>query len=373
MLVVGGGIVGLSASWFLAEEGLAVLCLDAGVDSGSAANAGSLHGQMQSRMQLLYPDRTPTFVKTLPIYPRAIDYWGELARRLGEEIEYQLTGGLMIAESAGQLAALEGKSRLERQRGIRTRLLERDELLSLAPYLNADVEGALLCEKEGKVNPLLATTAVRRRAIASGVTVRDHSPVRRLEPGGLGYLAITDRTTHAAERVIVAAGSGTGRLAATLGLQLPCVAEPLQMCITEPTEPILVHLVQHAARAITLKQLATGQILIGGGWPAANAGNGRPPTVLSESLMGNVRLARHLVPGIGGLEIQRTWAGVNTLVDLVCVLGPVDSLPGLHFAVPGDAGFTLGPYCARLVVDAMLGRPPDYPLKPFSPARFQGS
>ena len=113
--------------------------------------------------------------------------------------------------------------------------------------------------------------------------------------------------------------------------------------------------------------------MIGGGWPAAIARDGLPPTVLSDSLAGNLRLARHLVPAIGDLQVQRTWAGVNTLVDLVSVLGPLDALPGLHFAIPGDAGFTLGPYRARLVVDAMLGRSPDYPLKSFSPARFQAS
>ena len=71
--------------------------------------------------------------------------------------------------------------------------------------------------------------------------------------------------------------------------------------------------------------------------------------------------------------MHRAWAGVNTLVDLVSVLGPVESMPGLYFTVPGDAGFTLGPYCARLVVDAMLGRAPDYPLRQFTVARFQTS
>ena len=48
----------------------------------------------------------------------------------------------------------------------------------------------------------------------------------------------------------------------------------------------------------------------------------------------------------------------------------VDGLSGLFIAIPGDAGFTLAPYCARLVVEQMAGRSPDYPLESFSPARF---
>ena len=372
-LVVGGGIVGLSAAWFLAEEGKSVLCLDAGRDAGSAANAGSLHGQMQSRMERMFPERIPGYLKSLPIYPRAIDYWREIAPQLGRDIEYRLTGGLMIAEDAEQVAALQRKSRMERRHGIETRLLGREESLSIAPYLNPEVRGALLCETEGKINPLAATSAVRRQAVACGAELRNHTPVERLEPARPGYRAVTGRGVYHGEQVVIAAGAGSGRLAATLGLHLPCSPELLQMCITEPAEPLVHHLIQHASRAITMKQLDTGQILIGGGWPAAPAGAGLPPTVIPDSLIRNLQLARHLVPGVGRLQVHRAWAGVNTLVDLVSVLGPVESMPGLYFTVPGDAGFTLGPYCARLVVDAMLGRAPDYPLRQFTVARFQTS
>ncbi len=371
VLVIGGGIVGLSASWFLAEEGVGVLCLDAGHDAGSAANAGSLHGQMQSRMHRQFPEQLANYLQMLPTYPRAIDHWAEIAGRLGEDIEYRITGGLMIAETGEQMTALANKSRTEHKYGIESSLIGQRELLDLAPYLNPSVLGALHCPKEGKINPLPAMAAVRRQAIGAGAHIRDNTLVKRLQRGDSGYLAVTERGTIRVPQVVVAAGAGSGRLAATLGLQLPCAAELLQMCITEPSAPLTHHLVQHAAEAITIKQLGTGQILIGGGWPATRHRDELPPAVVARSLTGNLLLAQHLVPDIAGLQLQRTWAGVNTLVDLVSVLGPVESLPGLHFAVPGDAGFTLGPYCARLVVDAMLGRSPDYPLQPFSPNRFQ--
>ena len=371
ILVIGGGIVGLSASWLLAEEGLGVLCLDAGEDSGSAANAGSLHVQMQSRMERQFPERLRNYLQMLPTYPRAIDYWGEVAGRLGEHIEYRVTSGLMIAESREQMAALAAKSRLERKHGIETDLVGREELLSLAPYLNPAVQGALYCAKEGKINPLLATTAVHRQAVSAGALVGPGTRVLGLKRSRSGYLVTTDQGRIQAGRVLIAAGAGSGMLAATVGLKLPCTAELLQMCITEPAGPLMHHLIQHAEQAITIKQLDTGQMLIGGGWPAARDRDDLPPVVISKSLRGNLGLARQLVPDLGNLRLQRTWAGVNTLVDLVSVLGPVDAMPGLYFAIPGDAGFTLGPYCARLVVDAMLGRSPDYPLRAFSPARFQ--
>ena len=49
----------------------------------------------------------------------------------------------------------------------------------------------------------------------------------------------------------------------------------------------------------------------------------------------------------------------------------VDASPGVFLAIPGDAGYTLAPYCARLVVDQMCGRSPEFPLEFFSPRRFE--
>jgi glycine/D-amino acid oxidase-like deaminating enzyme len=142
------------------------------------------------------------------------------------------------------------------------------------------------------------------------------------------------------------------------------------MNITEPAEDFLPHLVQHAELALTMKQLKTGQLLIGGGWPAQFSNGQATPTVIAQSLVGNLALARHLVPGIAGLQVQRTWAGINTMVDLMSVLGEVDAAPGVFLAIPGDAGYTLAPYCARLLVEQMSGRSPEISLEYFSPQRF---
>ena len=63
----------------------------------------------------------------------------------------------------------------------------------------------------------------------------------------------------------IAAGAGSGPIAATLGLHLPTRAEPLHMNVTEATTPFLDGLLQHAAQPITVKQLHSGQVLVGGG------------------------------------------------------------------------------------------------------------
>jgi glycine/D-amino acid oxidase-like deaminating enzyme len=65
---------------------------------------------------------------------------------------------------------------------------------------------------------------------------------------------------------------------------------------------------------------------------------------------------------------------VNTTVDGRCVLGEVPGRPGLFTAVPGDAGYTLGPLVGRLAAGAVLGRRDlDFDIAPFSPGRFAGA
>lgn len=370
VIVVGGGITGMCLSWFLADEGLSVLCLDHGRDSGTTANAGSMHVQMQSRLVRLFPERLPAYKRTLSLYPMAVDFWKDIASELDEDVELVFAGGLMVAEDADNLESLERKCAIENEHGITSRVVRRDELLEIAPYLSERLLGAAYCEQEGKINPLKANRAVEKKTLDQGVTLRRETPVGEVTPRSGGFDVETGAGTFRADRVVLAAGVGSAPLAKKLGHAIPARAEPLHMNITEPAEPIMRHLVQHGSRPITLKQLGTGHVVVGGGWPAAPGEDEAPPRVLSESLVGNLKLAGEIAPRVSTLRLLRTWAGVNPLVDLLSVLGELPGSGGLYVAVPGDCGYTLGPICARLVADLMLDRPSRYPLEPFAPQRF---
>ena len=369
--VIGGGIVGLCISWFLAEEGAAVVCIDDGRQAGSIANAGSLHVQMQSRTMRMFPELIPFYEPSMPLYPLAVDYWLEIQKRLGEDIELHVGGGLMVAETREQYDFLGAKCRRENEIGIETELIDRGELMRLAPYLNPGSEGAVFCPKEGKINPLLANSAVRRKALENGVDLRNGIFVTAVEQSDAGYVVATSAGEIRAGRVVIAAGAGSAVIAAALGIDMPLVAEPLHMNVTEPTEPFTKYLLQHAGRPITMKQMTAGHVVIGGGWPARLVGEVGHPTVDLASVIGNLSLAQHMVPSIGDLRVIRTWAGVNSTADMRSILGSVEGLPGLYFAIPGDAGYTLAPYCARLLVEHMAGRETGISIDMFSPLRFK--
>lgn len=371
--VIGGGIVGSCLAGFLAEDGVGVALIDDGRIGGSNANAGSLHVQMQSRFMRLYPQNVPGMERQLPLYPKAVAFWQEMQARLGADFDLKMTGGLMVAESRDQLDFLKLKAKRERELGLDVDVLDRAQLDRIAPYFGPDVVGAEICANEGKLNPLLANAAIRRWVIEKGVVLvegESAGPVRREQQR---FIIETGNGRIRAGRVVLAAASGSKALAAGLGVAIPAEPEPLHMNITEAAAPLIGHLIQHADRMITLKQFGTGQIVIGGGWPAHLVGERQHPTVELASLVANATLAQHIVPRIASLRIIRTWAGINTSVDGKGVLGPIGRVPGLFAAIPGDAGYTLGPLSARLVADMMLGRQPNEDVSPFSPDRFEAA
>ena len=368
VLVIGGGIVGLVASAELAEAGARVTLVDAGLNAGSTANAGSLHVQLQSRILRLYPEQVPRIEAALPFYRRAAEHWESLERRVGP-FGLVRKGGLMLADCDAQLAFLERKAERERRFGLDVEILDRAALERVAPWVAPHVHGAELCRDEGMLNPLLANSCMIAEARRHGVR-RETDRIRGIEAGSTGIEAVGERGTYRAGEAILAAAWGSGPIARSLGTPVPTVPEPLHMNITEACGKGIPHLVQHAEHPLTLKQLKTGQLVIGGGWPAEDRGPDRVPGVRARSLLGNVSLAARLVPAIRRLRLLRSWAGMNTTVDGASVIGRLPGAPRVTIAVPGDAGFTLGPLVARMACALVLGRPPPEEPAPFSPTRF---
>ncbi len=366
LLVIGGGVTGVCAAIAAAEAGARVTVIDSDQNAGSNANAGSLHVQLQSRFIRLYPEQAPNVEASLPLYLQAVREWERLDAAHGP-FELVRKGGLMLAEGEDQLRFLEQKARREATFGLHVEILDRAALDRIAPWLGPQIVGAELCHDEGKLNPLIANARLRAHAQKLGAAfVSDR--IARLDPGPPARAFGT--TIHEAGRIIVAAAWGAGGVLGGLGLALPSRAEPLHMNITEPGTVMISHLIQHAERSITLKQFGSGQIVIGGGWPALSRGDAAVPGVLAGSILGNVALAARLVPAIAGLRVLRTWAGMNTTVDGKTVLGPVPGFAGIIVAVPGDAGYTLGPLVGRAAAEMALGLPPVTDPAPYSPARF---
>ena len=374
VLVVGGGIVGCATAYYLAREGVEVTLIDKGEinGEGSGANAGSLHLLMVSRF---FKARDPLWMAgsetLMPFLRQGVAVWRELAGTLDRDIELHVGGGLMVAETAGQLRILEEKAAMERRLGIDARVVRGDEMRSIAPYLSPRIAGATFCADEGKVNPILATPALVHGAEQGGARILRQTTLLGLRPTGHGFEARTSRGTVRCAKVVNGAGGAADRVGAMAGVPVPIERHARHMNVTEAAEPLIEHLVQHADRLLSLKQAGVGNVIIGGGWPAVIDPATGHPQVLGPSIMGSLGVAQGVVPAIGALRLIRTWAGVIAFTpDGGGILGAVPGIGGYYMGVPPNAGYTGGPLCGRLLAEVITGRRPTIDMGPLSITRF---
>ena len=258
----------------------------------------------------------------------------------------------MVAEDAAALAALRRKVALERALGIQAETIGGDELRRLAPELAGHLAGAAWCPDEGKINPMKATRAVADAAIAAGARLLHNIEVTAIERDSAGFMITTNAGPFRAGKVLAAAGGWSSALAAMIGVALPSRAAPIQLVVTEPAASIVRHLVACAGRHLSLKQVATGNLLIGGGWTAGLELRRHLPWVLRESFEGNLWVAARVLPALATLHVIRSWAAMNVNIDGAPVLGELPVVPGFYIATTVN-GLTLGPLLGRLMAETI--------------------
>ena len=385
VLIVGGGVLGCATSYYLACRGIDTLLVERGALSreASGANAGTLHIQIPAfhfRTQYLESttaaQRESDFLITNQLYAAAAEAWCGLERALDADLGVRIVGGLMVAESEGEMGVLEAKAVYERRIGMHCEVLDRDDALRCEPCLGPSVVGASYCPNEGFANPLLVGPAFIRRAQEKGARLRLHSLVTEVEPSkGGGWLVETSSGPIRARRIVFAAGAQTRQVMGMLGLDLPILPHPLQVMVTAPQPPLLRHLLQHAGnRHLSLRQTPYGTFLIGGGWPAfesADARSGSRLEVTYRSLAGNAAVATEVVPALRDVPLIRAWAGMTTSTgrwNRVGILGE-ERRAGrgkVFVVISGGWGFTLAPVLGRLTAELVAEGCASLDIEPFT-------
>jgi glycine/D-amino acid oxidase-like deaminating enzyme len=302
----------------------------------------------------------------LPLAPRSIALWKEIAAEAGEDLGIRTEGGLMLAEDAAGLEWLRRKSVMERRWGIESHVLGANELRSLAPALSEHLVGADFVPAEGYGDPLRGTMAALQLAQRAGARILRGAEVGAIERNGAKWHVQTTKGTVTAGRVVNAAGPWAAHIGRMVGLELPVTGTVQQVIVTEPAPPMTKHLIALANRHLSLKQQASGGFLIGGGWFGGfDPAIGRTHN-LRRNIEGNLWVCARALPVLKGLSFVRAWTGINSAIDRAPILGEVPTLPGFFNAVSAN-GYTLGPIIGRLTADAIRGDPvePCYRLDRF--------
>lgn len=346
IVVIGGGVIGCAIAWHLAMKDARVTLLEQGALASGASGASAGGVRQQGRD-----------LRELPIAIRAIARWEQLEAELDADLHYRREGHLTVIEDAADLAAVEADVAAQRALGLDLRIVTGEDLRELAPGLAETVIAGMYSPSDGHANPILTTQAFARAASREGATIRTGVAVTGIEVSGGRVTGVeTSAGRIGCDHVVLAAGLWSPLLAESLGIELPITGFAPQMIATDPMPMALRQVLGARSRLLSLKQVPSGNYVIGGGWPGDIDLPAGVATPRLESVLGSVRDAAAIWPALAGARMERVWVGVEALAaDEVPILGSLPGSDGLTVAAGFSGhGFALSPAIGELVAAQVL-------------------
>lgn len=362
VLVIGGGIHGLSTAFHLAQRGVNVRVIEAEYCGrhASGVNAGGVR----------------TLGRHTPEIPLALssrELWHELRQVLGDDGGFVPSGQLKLAESPAELQAC--RERVEHLQALgfsHEVLVDQQQVFEIIPTVAPHVVGGIWVKDDGYAVPYKAVTAFRRAAEKLGVPVHENSPAQRIEQTGNHWTVTTTGAMYRAEHLVVTAGAWAGELAAQVGEAVPVHPEGLMLMVTHRVAPFCAPVLGATGRALSFKQFANGTVVIGGKLMGSLDFPARHGEVDMARLGTSARTVTDLFPHLKHLGVNRVWAGVEAFTaDDLPVIGASHKASNLSYSFGFcGSGFQMGPGTGRRLAQQILGEHSDISLDAFAIDRF---
>ncbi len=342
VLVVGGGVIGLSIAWRAAQRGLDVLVLER--DGEHDRPTGASH--VAAGMLAPVAEADPSEREVLGLGLRGAALWPGFAATLSEasgiDIGYRRCGTLLVAHDADSAAAVERERALREAMGLSAPRLLGSEARRLEGALAPGVRLALDLADDHAVDPRGVVRALRA---ALGDRVRFGAGVAALASG---EVTLDGGETMTAERIVVAAGAWSGALAGV-------PVRPVKGQLLRLRDPAGAGLVDRVLRfeGGYLVPRADGRYVLG----ATTEERGFDTAITAGGAYELLRDAALVVPGVLELEIEEMIAGLRPgTPDNAPLIGPHEELDGVLLATGHHRGGVLmAPATAELVVGALAG------------------
>lgn len=408
--VIGAGIVGVNCALALAKDGFRVTLIDRD-DPGegcSFGNAGILAswsfvplfgpevlrnvpryladplGPLTIRWTRL-PFILPWLLRMLPMANAAhlkhaadamhhltlgcADSYARLAAEAGAPELIRQDPVLQVYDTHKDFLKEEESLALRADYGIRYEALDRDRLRDMEPALAESFKwGHALYGGGTTTNPARLVKVLAELFRKHGGTFHKGGvrELKRSANGAHPFTIETDSGAVAADKLVIAAGAFSHRLAAQVGDRIPLGTERgYHAVIAEPGVKVN-HAVGWKARAFYASPMEMGIRLAG---TVELAGLDAPPNYKRADII--ARHAQTMLPGISG-EIASRWIGFRpTLPDSLPVIGASDHTPGVYYAFGHQhIGLTCGPATGRVIAQLLKGEPTNIDLEPFRASRF---
>ncbi len=408
-VVIGGGIVGTSAAWYLVKKGLKPLLLEKGRIAGeqSSRNWGFVRQQGRDPFEV-------------PLMMECNRMWQGLEQELGADLGWRMGGNIKIADNPATLASYESWLDVARQFQLRTRIVTPAEIEKIVPGIAGNFLGGIYTENDGQAEPEKVSDAFAAAARKGGAEIcPGEAALEIVTEGGRIAGVRSEKRFVRCDKVIVAAGAWSARLLRPLGIDLPQLLIRASVTLIQPVRPITECGVW--SPRVGFRQRANGAVNLADGkydhfvipdsirhtkifWPnmAANRGHiefklggqfidglfdkmrGEPTSAYTKTRVldpapNETRNANaiaefeRIFPDIGKVSVQRSWAGmIDVTPDIIPVIDAPGTPAGLVIATGMSGhGFGMGPITGRLAAELATDGKPSFDLAGFRFARFR--
>ncbi|MHC8290502.1 NAD(P)/FAD-dependent oxidoreductase [Pseudomonas sp. XS1P51] len=366
VLIIGGGLMGAASAFFLRQRGQSVTLLER-----------DLVGQYASGVNFGNVRRQGRFLGQLELANRSFALWKRLPELIDDDLEFLPSGHMRVCYREDEIEELRAYAARPEARELDLQIYTGRELHERFPFLGPRVTGGSYAPHDGHANPRLAAPAFARAAVRAGASVEEHIEVEHVEKVGDGFrVTTTTGAVYRAATLLVTAGAWGDRLSAQFGEPVPLDTHGPQMAVTEPVPYALKTVIgvytKIPEEVIYFRQIARGNIVIGGGYRSKPDMDRRRAHVEPRSILNQIEQMRELAPGLAHLNIIRAWSGIESyLPDSLPIMGPSFTTDGLFYAFGFCGhGFQLGPGVGDVMAELISTGSTSTLIEPFHIRRF---
>lgn len=351
VVVIGGGVIGTSIAFHLAEAGVPdVLLLDRGpLGGGSTCKAAG-------GVRAMFSDEV-----NVRLGQRSLEALARFGEHPGQEIDLHRVGYLFLLEQPEHVRAMTAAVELQNALGVPSRMIGPEEAQRLSPLISTEgLQAAAWSPTDGHCTPESVVLGYATGARRLGATLLPHCPVTslRTEDGALTGV-VTDRGTVATGTVVCAAGAWSEQVAAMAGVHLPVTPLRRQVVLTEPVPDLPRDLPMTIDFSTSFYFHGEGRgLLLGMSDP-----DERPGFCLERSDAWLPRLGDAVArraPGLAEVGLTSGWAGLYEMTpDHNALIGEAGGVSRFLYATGFSGhGFLMGPAVGEVVRDLFLRREP---------------